>query len=94
MQNIETDAKDFNESDAVVILRGTNNITEKNSCSIILEEMVRALMKTSKTNVIICGVLHRFDQPHISSKIKRINEQLNSLTKQFSNGAFLSLSSL
>lgn len=68
---------EFTERDYVVVIGGSNDIsnTNKTDTSKLSDLMYKAVKDTiTTTNVLLPGILYRFDHPNFNHKIKAINQ--------------------
>lgn len=71
---MHTSVKDLNESsDVIVVNDGFNDVNENNT-NVILFQITKCIQNISNTNIIILGILHRYDLTEYSCVNKEFKE--------------------
>lgn len=85
VESVREQTKDFGTNDYLIVLGGTNNITEPNMNHLpqVIQKIEEIVPLSQKTNVIISTIPNRFDRPELNKTInltnKSIHKTINSL---------------
>lgn len=93
LDSVATEAKNMDKEDFLLIICGTNDITN-NCCDLVklkynIQEKLKHIINT---NVLLSSVPYRFDFPNINWTIKRFNDKLETLANCLENVQVLQIS--
>lgn len=94
LKDAEKEVKTMTTDDFIVIIGGTNDITNCLNEKYIPNKVEKTIQCCSNTNVIVSAIPYRYDLPHLNRKIYYINSYLQKLCDKYSNTHFLSLDAL
>lgn len=73
--DLDYEASKLKNNDHLVVLSGTNNVSLKNNFNV--KNYVKEIAeKTNHTNVILCTIPQRYDEPNLNSLIRKVNIEL------------------